>query len=94
MWEIARELSVDAEDLIKEYKENDCEGENELLSLAREYRKIDNQESLDELNIWVEFLLPRKQLYKEKINKIEEMKVAHNLLQLGISNDVISKILD
>ena len=25
LWEIAKELSVDAEDLIKEYKENDCE---------------------------------------------------------------------
>ncbi|WP_047759680.1 MAG: helix-turn-helix transcriptional regulator [Wolbachia endosymbiont of Armadillidium vulgare] len=92
--EIARELSVNAEDLIKEYKENDCEGENELLGLAREYRKIDNQESRDELNIWVEFLLQRKQIYKEKINKIEEMKVANNLLQLGFSTDVISKIID
>ncbi|WP_241654222.1 WO male-killing family protein Wmk [Wolbachia endosymbiont of Laodelphax striatellus] len=67
LWEIAKELSVDVEDLIKEYKENDCEAENELLSLAREYRKIDNQESRDELNIWVEFLLQRKQIYKEKI---------------------------
>ncbi|WP_353274107.1 helix-turn-helix domain-containing protein [Wolbachia endosymbiont (group A) of Ennomos erosarius] len=93
LWEIARELSVDAEDLIKEYKENDCEAENELLSLAREYRKIDNQESRDELNIWVEFLLQRKQIYKEKIDKIEGMKVANNLLQLGFSTDVISKIV-
>ncbi|WP_264685356.1 WO male-killing family protein Wmk [Wolbachia endosymbiont (group B) of Parapoynx stratiotata] len=72
LWEIARELSVNAEDLIKEYKENDCEGESELLSLAREYRRIDNQESRDELNIWVEFLLQRKQIYKEKIDKIGE----------------------
>ncbi|WP_281508674.1 WO male-killing family protein Wmk [Wolbachia endosymbiont (group B) of Pandemis cinnamomeana] len=94
LWEIARELSVNAEDLIKEYKENDCEGESELLSLAREYRKIDNQESRDELNIWVEFFLQRKQIYKEKIDKIEEMKVANNLLQLGFSTDVISKIID
>ncbi|WP_458694761.1 WO male-killing family protein Wmk [Wolbachia endosymbiont (group B) of Ischnura elegans] len=93
LWEIARELLVDAEDLIKEYKENDCEGESELLSLAREYRKIDNQESRDELNIWVEFLLQRKQIYKEKIYKTEEMKVANNLLQLGFSTDVISKIV-
>ncbi len=91
LWEIARELSVDVEDLIKEYKENDCEAENELLSWAREYRKIDNQESRDELNIWVEFLLQRKQIYKEKIDKIEGMKVANNLLQLGFSTDVISK---
>ncbi|MCA7010867.1 WO male-killing family protein Wmk [Wolbachia endosymbiont of Tribolium confusum] len=94
LWEIARELSVNAEDLIKEYKENDCEGESELLSLAREYRKIDNQESRDELNIWVEFFLQRKQIYKEKIDKVEEMKVTNNLLQLGFSTDVISKIID
>ncbi len=93
LWEIARELSVNAEDLIKECKENDCEGESELLSLAREYRKIDNQESRDELNIWVEFLLQRKQIYKEKIDKIEGMKVANNLLKLGFSTDVISKIV-
>ncbi|QMV46174.1 helix-turn-helix transcriptional regulator [Wolbachia pipientis] len=94
LWEIARELSVDAEDLIKEYKESDCEGENELLSLAREYRKIDNQESRDELNIWVEFLLQRKQIYKEKIDKVEKIKVTNNLLKLGFSTDVISKIID
>ena len=93
LWEIAKELSVDTEDLIKEYKENDCEGENELLSLAREYRKIDNQESRDELNIWVEFFLQRKQIYKKKIDKIEGMKVANNLLKLGFSTDVISKIV-
>ncbi|WP_265021560.1 helix-turn-helix domain-containing protein [Wolbachia endosymbiont (group A) of Icerya purchasi] len=96
LWEIAKELSVDAEDLIKEYKENDCEdgeAENDLLSWAREYRKIDNQESRDELNIWAEFFLQRKQIYKEKIYKTEEMKVANNLLQLGFSTDVISKIV-
>ncbi len=93
LWEIAEKLSVNAEDLIKEYKENDGEAENELLSLAREYRKIDNQESRDELNIWVEFLLQRKQIYKEKIDKIEGMKVANNLLKLGFSTDVISKIV-
>lgn len=88
---------MNAEDLIKEYKESDCkdgEGENELLSLAREYRKIDNQESRDELNIWVEFLLQRKQIYKEKIDKVEKIKVTNNLLKLDFSTDVISKIID
>ncbi|WP_264338861.1 WO male-killing family protein Wmk [Wolbachia endosymbiont (group A) of Cheilosia soror] len=95
LWEIARELSVDAEDLIKEEDNyEDGEAENELLSVAREYRKIDNQESRDELNIWVEFLLQRKQIYREKIDKIEGMKVANNLLKLGFSTDVISKIID
>ncbi|WP_241654200.1 hypothetical protein [Wolbachia endosymbiont of Laodelphax striatellus] len=55
---------------MKKYEEDhyeDGEGENELLSLARKYRKIDNQESRDELDTWVEFLLQRKQIYKEKI---------------------------
>ncbi|WP_425384965.1 transcriptional regulator [Wolbachia endosymbiont (group A) of Sturmia bella] len=85
---------MDAEDLIKEYKESDCEGESELLSLAREYRKIDNQESRDKLNIWVEFLLQRKQIYRDKIDKVEEMKVTNNLLQLGFSTDVVSRIID
>ncbi|WP_237350132.1 transcriptional regulator [Wolbachia endosymbiont of Cylisticus convexus] len=95
LWEIAKELSVNAEDLIKEEDNyEDGEAENELLSWAREYRKIDNQESRDELNIWVEFFLQRKQIYKEKIYKTEEMKVANNLLQLGFSTDVISKIID
>ncbi len=97
LWEIAKELSVDAEDLIKEYKENDCEDgetENELLSWAREYRKINNQESQDELDIWVEFLLQRKRIYKEKIDKIEGIKVANNLLILGVSVDAISSITD
>ncbi|WP_341810532.1 helix-turn-helix transcriptional regulator [Wolbachia endosymbiont (group A) of Campoletis raptor] len=94
LWEIAKELSVNAEDLIKEEDNyEDGEAENELLSWAREYRKIDNQESRDELNIWVEFLLQRKQIYKEKIDKIEGMKVANNLLKLGFSTDVISKIV-
>lgn len=91
-WEIAEKLSVNPEDLIKE--EDNCEGENELLSLAREYKKIDNQESRDELNIWVEFFLQRKQIYKEKIDKVERMKVTNNLLLLGFSTDVISKIID
>ncbi len=61
---------MDVEDLMKKYEEDhyeDGEGENELLSLARKYRKIDNQESRDELDTWVEFLLQRKQIYKEKI---------------------------
>ncbi|EEB55316.1 putative transcriptional regulator [Wolbachia endosymbiont of Culex quinquefasciatus JHB] len=72
LWEIERELSVNAEDLIKEEDNyEDGEAENDLLSLAREYRKIDNQESRDELDIWVEFFLQRKQIYKEKISKIE-----------------------
>ncbi|MEC4734936.1 MAG: hypothetical protein O7161_03235 [Wolbachia endosymbiont of Halictus tumulorum] len=62
------------------------------LSFARECQKIDDQESLDELGIWVEFLSKRRQIYKEKIDKSEGIKVAKILLRLGISTDVITKI--
>ncbi|WP_341810164.1 MULTISPECIES: helix-turn-helix domain-containing protein [unclassified Wolbachia] len=98
LWEIARKLSVNAEDLVTEEnccedEDTDSEGEKELLSWARELKKINTQESQDELDIWVEFLLQRKQIYKEKIDKIEGMKVANNLLKLGFSTDVISKIV-
>ncbi|MFP3023207.1 MAG: helix-turn-helix domain-containing protein, partial [Wolbachia sp.] len=56
LWEIAEKLSVNAEDLMKKYEEDNCKAENELLSWVRESKKIDNQESRDELDIWVEFL--------------------------------------
>ncbi|WP_264685392.1 hypothetical protein [Wolbachia endosymbiont (group B) of Parapoynx stratiotata] len=59
-----------------------------------ERSQIDNQESRDELDIWVEFLSQRKQVYKEKIYKAEAIKVANNLRMLDVSIDAISKITD
>ncbi|WP_353270787.1 helix-turn-helix domain-containing protein [Wolbachia endosymbiont (group A) of Hedychridium roseum] len=90
---VAEILSVDDKDLITEedYYEDE-EAENELLSLTREFKRIDNQESRDELNILIGFLSQRKQIYKEKIDKAEGIKVANNLLILGISVDAISSI--
>ena len=88
-------LSVDAEDLITEedyYEGEDEEAENELLSLTREFKRIDNQESRDELNILIEFLSQREQIYKEKIDKAEGIKVANNLIRLGVSIDIILQI--
>lgn len=98
LWEIGGKLSVDAEDLMIEPKEEDCYedkdggGEKELLSWARESKKISNQESRDELDIWIEFLFQRRQIYEEKINKMEGIKVANNLIRMGVSIDVISQI--
>ncbi|WP_338476482.1 helix-turn-helix transcriptional regulator [Wolbachia endosymbiont (group A) of Nomada hirtipes] len=97
LWEIARKLSVNAEDLVTEEnccgeEDTDSEGEKELLSWARELKKINTQESQDELDIWVEFLSQRRQIYKEKIDKVESIKVVNNLLILGISIDNISQI--
>ncbi|WP_143688835.1 WO male-killing family protein Wmk [Wolbachia endosymbiont of Laodelphax striatellus] len=94
LWEIAEKLSVNAEDLMKKYEEDNYKAEKELLSWVRESKKIDNQESRDELDIWVEFLSQRKQIYKEKIYKAEARKVANNLRMLDVSIDAISKITD
>ena len=94
LWEIAEKLSVNPEDLMKKYEEDNYKAENELLSWVRESKKIDNQESRDELDIWVEFLSQRKQVYKEKIYKAEAIKVANNLRMLDVSIDAISKITD
>lgn len=58
----------------------------------RECKKIENQEPRDELEILVEFLSKRKQIYKKKIEKAEATKVANNLFILGISIDVIFQI--
>jgi len=85
LWEIARKLSVNAEDLMKKEEDN-YKAENELLSWVRESKKIDNQESRDELDIWVEFLSQREQIYKEKIDKAEGIKVANNLIRLGVKD--------
>lgn len=94
--EIAEELSKDAEDLMhkstkKDYYE-DSEGENEQLSWMRECKKIEDQESLNELDIWIEFLSQRRQIYEEKINKMDGIKVANSLIRMGFSIDVISQI--
>lgn len=90
----AEKLSVDAENLMIEPKKegNYEEAESELLSARRELKKIDNQESRDELDIWVEFLSQRRQMYKEKIDKVEGIEVANNLLMLGIPIDIIPEI--
>ncbi|WP_338977065.1 MULTISPECIES: helix-turn-helix domain-containing protein [unclassified Wolbachia] len=91
-------LSANAEDLMLKSTEEDCsestdgEGEKELLSWSRESKRINNQESRDKLDIWVEFLSQRRQIYKEKIDKVESIKVANNLLILGVSIDDISQI--
>ncbi len=94
LWEIAEELSKDAEDLMHEPTKKDYyeERENEQLSWMRECKKIDDQESLDELDIWIEFLFQRRQIYEEKINKTEGIRVANNLIRMGFSIDVIPKV--
>jgi hypothetical protein len=51
---------------MKKYEEDNYKAENELLSWVRESKKIDNQESRDELDIWVEFFIAKKASLQRK----------------------------
>lgn len=63
--------------------------ENELLRFIDECKKIEDQESRDVLNT---VLSEGMKTGKEKVKKTEKIRVAKNLLRLGISTDVITKI--
>ncbi|MGL9717708.1 MAG: WO male-killing family protein Wmk [Wolbachia sp.] len=94
---IAKALSVKVKILFPEmeedcYEDKDNGAEKELPSLIKEYKKIRSQEARDELNALIESLAKSIQTYKKKVDKAERIKVAQNLLRLGISIDVISQI--
>nr|WP_246433183.1 helix-turn-helix transcriptional regulator [Wolbachia endosymbiont of Spodoptera picta] len=81
LYEIARALSVNIKVLLPETRES--KEENRLLSLIDEYRE---QESLDTL---VKSLSEDIKDSKEKVKKMEKIKVAKNLVKEGVSTDVI-----
>ncbi|BET30112.1 hypothetical protein wCauBTS_07190 [Wolbachia pipientis] len=75
LYEIAGELSVNIKALLPKTRES-----KKLLSLMDEYRE---QESL------VKSLSEDMKSSKEKVKKIERIKVAKNLVKAGVSTDVI-----
>ncbi|WP_264953988.1 MULTISPECIES: WO male-killing family protein Wmk [unclassified Wolbachia] len=81
LYEIARALSVNIKVLLPETRES--KEENRLLSLIDEYIE---QESLDTL---VKSLSEDIKDSKEKVKKMEKIKVAKNLVKEGVSTDVI-----
>nr|WP_264707658.1 helix-turn-helix transcriptional regulator [Wolbachia endosymbiont (group A) of Acrocera orbiculus] len=81
LYEIAGKLSVNIKVLLPKTREN--KEENKLLSLINEYRE---QESLDAL---VKSLSEDMKDSKEKVKKMEKIKVAKNLVKAGVSTDVI-----
>ncbi|MBD0392055.1 transcriptional regulator, partial [Wolbachia endosymbiont of Pentalonia nigronervosa] len=65
------------------------ESSKNLLGLIGEYKKIDNQESRDILDALVKFLSEGMQTSKEKIKKAEKIRVAKNLVKVGVTVDII-----
>lgn len=72
-----------------ERSNEDREGENGVLDLVREYEKIDDQEIRDKFYSLIMSVSKRIQIDKEKGKKIGETEVAKNLLEVGVSTNVI-----
>lgn len=91
LYAIAETLSVSIIDLIPVLNKKSClEGEKEeILNLARKYKKINNKELRKML-----YLLTRSvQVSEESNKKAERVEIAKNLVKAGISIDVVSKII-
>ncbi|QMV46304.1 helix-turn-helix transcriptional regulator [Wolbachia pipientis] len=85
--EIAKVLLINITDLLPETRENE-NSEAELSRLIEEYKKIKSQELRDVL---IKSLLESIQVCKEKVKKIEKIKIAKNLVKEGISINIILK---
>ncbi|WP_353286230.1 helix-turn-helix domain-containing protein [Wolbachia endosymbiont (group A) of Crataerina pallida] len=85
--EIAKVLSISVIDLLPETTENE-NSEVELSRLIEEYKKIKSQELR---RILIKSLFESIQICKEKVERVERMKIAKNLVKEGISINIILK---
>ncbi len=85
--EIAKVLSISITDLLPETRENE-NSEAELSRLIEEYKKIKSQELR---NVLIKSLFESMQVCKEKVKRVERMKIARNLVKEGISINIILK---
>ncbi|WP_425383711.1 WO male-killing family protein Wmk [Wolbachia endosymbiont (group A) of Microdon myrmicae] len=85
--EIAKVLLINITDLLPETTENE-NSEAELSRLIEEYKKIKSQELR---HILIKSLFESIQVCKEKVKKVEKMKIAKNLVKEGISINIILK---
>ncbi|WP_425384977.1 WO male-killing family protein Wmk [Wolbachia endosymbiont (group A) of Sturmia bella] len=86
--EIAKMLLINITDLLPETRENE-NSEAELSKLIEEYKKIKSQELR---NVLIKSLFESIQVCKEKVERVEKMKIAKNLVKEGISTDIILQI--
>ncbi|WP_264685757.1 WO male-killing family protein Wmk [Wolbachia endosymbiont (group B) of Pandemis corylana] len=85
--EIAKVLLINITDLLPETAENE-NSEVELSRLIEEYKKIKSQELR---NVLIKSLFESIQVCKEKVKRVEKMKIAKNLVKEGISINIILK---
>ncbi len=85
--EIAKVLSISITDLLPETRENE-NSEAELSRLIEEYKKIKSQELR---NVLIKSLFESIQVCKEKVKRVEKMRIAKNLVKEGISINIILK---
>ncbi|WP_265035363.1 MULTISPECIES: WO male-killing family protein Wmk [unclassified Wolbachia] len=87
---IAKVLSISVIDLLPETTENE-NSEAELSKLIEEYKKIKSQELR---HVLINSLFESIQVCKEKVKRVEKMKIAKNLVKEGISINIILKTVD
>ncbi len=85
--EIAKMLLINITDLLPETRENE-NSEVELSRLIEEYKKIKSQELR---HVLIKSLFESIQVCKEKVKRVEKMKIAKNLVKEGISINIILK---
>ncbi|WP_341822656.1 helix-turn-helix transcriptional regulator [Wolbachia endosymbiont (group A) of Clivina fossor] len=85
--EIAKVLLINITDLLPETTENE-NSEAELSRLIEEYKKIKSQELR---HVLIKSLFESIQICKEKVKKVEKMKIAKNLVKEEISINIILK---
>ncbi|MFP3032374.1 MAG: helix-turn-helix domain-containing protein, partial [Wolbachia sp.] len=85
--EIAKVLSISVTDLLPETTENE-NSEAELSRLIEEYKKIKSQELR---YVLIKSLFESIQVCKEKVKRVEKIKITKNLVKEGISINIILK---
>ncbi|WP_410543279.1 helix-turn-helix domain-containing protein [Wolbachia endosymbiont of Laodelphax striatellus] len=85
--EIAKVLLINITDLLPETRENE-NSEAELSRLIEEYKKIKSKELR---HVLIKSLFESIQICKEKVKKVEKMRIAKNLVKEGISINIILK---
>ncbi|OJH31520.1 hypothetical protein Wxf_02408 [Wolbachia endosymbiont of Armadillidium vulgare] len=88
LYEMVEALSINIMDLLELTEDADDKVENELPDLIKEYKKIESQELRYAL---IKSLLEEIRICKEKVERVERMKIARNLVKEGISINIILK---
>ncbi|WP_265017096.1 WO male-killing family protein Wmk [Wolbachia endosymbiont (group B) of Endotricha flammealis] len=83
LYEIAKALSINIMDLLELTEDAD---DKVVPNLIEEYKKIESQELRYAL---IKSMFESIQICKEKVKKVEKMKIAKNLVKEGISIDII-----